>query len=281
MAMMKVTRFTDAQAFNEHIGAVLAPRERENNLLLGIVRNLAEKPDDAACMLAVAAETETVCAAVMTPPLNLVLSTGPTEVVATLIDHLEAADIRVLGVLSIAAMADAFASAWQRRVGSSVDFGIDMRLYALGTLPRLPPAPGGLQAAAIADVPLLVEWSNAFFAEANMTAAERDFFIARLDEMIARPRLWLWSLEGRPVCMVAHSETTPRTARIGPVYTPAPLRGRGYATAAVAELSRRLLAGGRTWCLLFADVANPTSTGIYRRLGYEEVCLFREYRFAA
>jgi len=49
----------------------------------------------------------------------------------------------------------------------------------------------------------------------------------------------------------------------------------------VAELSRRLLAGGRTWCLLFADVANPTSTGIYRRLGYEEVCLFREYRFAA
>ena len=93
--------------------------------------------------------------------------------------------------------------------------------------------------------------------------------------------MWLWTLEGRPVCMVGHSEMTPTTARIGPVYTPAPLRGRGYATAAVAELSRRLLAGGRTWCLLFADVANPTSTGIYRRLGYEEVCLFREYRFAA
>ncbi|HTO83077.1 MAG TPA: GNAT family N-acetyltransferase [Methylomirabilota bacterium] len=281
MPTMKVTRFTDPQAFNEHIGVALAPRERENNLLLGIVRHLVEKRDDTAYMVAIAAETETVCVAVMTPPFNLVLSTGPTQAVEPLIDHLEAADVPVLGVISIATMADAFTSAWQRQAGSKIDLGTDMRLYALGTAPRVPPVPGGLEAAAIADVPLLVEWSNAFFAEANMTEAERDFFIARLEEMIARPRVWLWTLEGRPVCMVGHSETTPTTARIGPVYTPAPLRGRGYATAAVAELSRRLLAGGRTWCLLFADVANPTSTGIYRRLGYEEVCLFREYRFAA
>jgi len=278
---MRVTRFTDPQAFNDHIGVALAPRERENNLLLGIVRHLVEKPDDTAYMVAVAAETETVCVAVMTPPFNLVLSSGPAQAIDILIDHLGAADMRVLGVVSVAAMADAFAAAWQQQAGSTVDLGIDMRLYALGTLPRVPPVPGGLQAAATADVPLLVEWSNAFFAEANMTEAERDFFIARLDEMIARPRLWLWTLEGRPVCMVGHSETTPTTARIGPVYTPASLRGRGYATAAVAELSRRLLAGGRTWCLLFADVDNPTSTGIYRRLGYQEVCLFREYRFAA
>src|SRR5262245_2395092 len=226
MPTMRVTRFTDPQAFNDHIGVALAPRERENNLLLGIVRHLAQKPDDTAYMVAVATETETLCVAVMTPPFNLVLSTGPIQVVEPLIDHLEAADIRVLGVTSIAAMADAFASAWQRQAGSRVDLGIDMRLYALGTLPRVPPVPGGLQAAAIADVPLLVEWSNAFFAEANMTEGERDFFVARLEEMIARPRVWLWTLEGRPVCMVGHSETTPTTARIGPVYTPAPLRGR-------------------------------------------------------
>ena len=51
------------------------------------------------------------------------------------------------------------------------------------------------------------------------------------------------------------------------------------AGAAVAEVSRRLLAGGRTWCLLFADVENPTSTALYRRLGYQDICLYREYRF--
>jgi predicted GNAT family acetyltransferase len=79
--------------------------------------------------------------------------------------------------------------------------------------------------------------------------------------------------------MAAHTETTPRTARIGPVFTPPSLRGNGYASAAVAALTRRLLAAGRAWCLLFADTGNPISTGIYRRLGYEEVALFREYRF--
>jgi predicted GNAT family acetyltransferase len=278
---MRVRRFTDPQAFNELIAVVLASQERENNLLLGIVRNLVEKPDAASHMVAVAAGTETVCAAVMTPPFNLVLSTGPASAVQTLIDHLDEAAIRLPGVVSVAAMADAFASAWRRRDGSKVHLGIDMRLYALGAVPQLPEISGSLRAATTADIPLLIDWSSKFFLEANLQEAERDFFVAHLDDMIARPRLWLWNDGGQPVCMVGHSGTTPRTARIGPVYTPGALRGRGYATAAVAELSRRLLADGRTWCLLFADVANPTSTGIYRRLGYEEVCLFREYRFAA
>jgi predicted GNAT family acetyltransferase len=70
-----------------------------------------------------------------------------------------------------------------------------------------------------------------------------------------------------------------RAVRIGPVYTPRSHRGRGFASAAVAELSRRLLADGRSWCLLFADVENPTSMALYRRIGFADVCLYREYRF--
>jgi len=60
MPTMKVTRFTDPQAFNEHIGAALAPRERENNLLLGIVRNLVAKPDDAGALAELAARVDLV-----------------------------------------------------------------------------------------------------------------------------------------------------------------------------------------------------------------------------
>ena len=59
-------------------------------------------------------------------------------------------------------------------------------------------------------------------------------------------------------------------ARIGPVYTPREHRGRGYASAAVAEVSRQLLDGGARVCL-FTDQANPTSNSIYEALGYRPV----------
>ena len=136
-----------------------------------------------------------------------------------------------------------------------------------------------LRAAAAADIPMLIDWSNEFFPEVGLPPAERDLFVARLDEAIASERLWLWELDGRPVSMLGYGETTSRAVRVAPVYTPRACRGRGFASAAVAELSRRLLTGGRSWCLLFADVDNPISTALYRRIGYQDVCLYREYRF--
>jgi predicted GNAT family acetyltransferase len=55
------------------------------------------------------------------------------------------------------------------------------------------------------------------------------------------------------------------------VYTPPQLRGRGYATSLVAELSRALLDAGRRFCFLYTDLANPTSNAIYERIGYVKV----------
>jgi predicted GNAT family acetyltransferase len=74
---------------------------------------------------------------------------------------------------------------------------------------------------------------------------------------------------------------TPSGVRIGPVYTPPDLRGRGYASALTAELSAELLAGGRDYCFLYTDLANPTSNRIYQAIGYEFVCESAEYAFDA
>ena len=59
-------------------------------------------------------------------------------------------------------------------------------------------------------------------------------------------------------------------ARVGPVYTPAAHRGRGYASAAVAQVSRHFLERGVRVCL-FTDQANPTSNRIYQALGFHPV----------
>lgn len=68
--------------------------------------------------------------------------------------------------------------------------------------------------------------------------------------------------------------------RVAPVYTPAHLRGRGYASAATAEASRAALDAGATEVLLFADLANPTSNALYQRIGYVPVADFTVYDFS-
>ena len=81
----------------------------------------------------------------------------------------------------------------------------------------------------------------------------------------------IWEDEGEVVSIAGCGGPTPNGIRIGPVYTPPELRGRGYATALVAELSQRLLDSGRRFCFLFTDLANPTSNAIYERIGYVRI----------
>jgi GNAT superfamily N-acetyltransferase len=65
------------------------------------------------------------------------------------------------------------------------------------------------------------------------------------------------------------------------VYTPPELRRQGFATAYVARLSKELLDEGFAFCVLFTDLANPTSNSIYARIGYQAVGDFTLYRFEA
>lgn len=276
---MRVQRYTDARAFNDCIAPALEPAERENNLLLGAARRLTHSPDEAGFMASVEADGTVICAALLAPPFNLLISPAPVAVLEPLAWQLQAWHIAIPGVMALAPVSVAFAALWQRLQRCGAERGKDLQLLALGATPKAAAAPGMLRAAAPTDIPLLTAWGGEFFSEVGLPSGDRDLFVARLDEAIAAERLWLWEDDNHPVSMLGYSETTVRAVRIGPVYTPRACRSRGFASAAVAELSHRLLASGRSWCLLFADVENPTSTALYRRLGYEDVCLYREYRF--
>ena len=92
-----------------------------------------------------------------------------------------------------------------------------------------------------------------------------------LAERIAEERVLVWEDErGRVVHLTGHNLPSFGVARVGPVYTPREHRGQGYATAAVAAVSCRLLDRGARVCL-FTDQANPTSNRIYEALGYRRV----------
>ena len=61
------------------------------------------------------------------------------------------------------------------------------------------------------------------------------------------------------------------------VYTPPALRRRGFASALVAAVSAVGLASGKEVCVLYTDLANPTSNSIYQKIGYRPVCDWVDY----
>jgi predicted GNAT family acetyltransferase len=66
---------------------------------------------------------------------------------------------------------------------------------------------------------------------------------------------------------------------VDPVYTPAHLRGRGYAGAVTVEVSRAALAAGATDVVLFTNAANPTSNVLYQSIGYLPITDWAVYGF--
>jgi predicted GNAT family acetyltransferase len=151
----------------------------------------------------------------------------------------------------------------------------------------VPPVPGTARVATTDDRELALRWWIAFGDEVlHEGGPGRDNAAAMLDHRLSSTSagIVLWEDEGEPVSLAGWGGPTPNGIRIGPVYTPPELRGRGYATALTAELSQRLLdgrlfPGGRRFCFLYTDLANPTSNAIYERIGYRRIAESAEIVF--
>jgi len=151
------------------------------------------------------------------------------------------------------------------------------RLFELGELVEPVRVAGGMRRATLADTDVCLAWFQAFAADAAEQAGRtegegHEEYFTREDmvERIDAGRVWLWEVAGEPVHLTGFNAPSFGVARVGPVYTPKEHRGRGYASAGVAEVSRRLLDEGARVCL-FTDQANPTSNRIYQALGYRPV----------
>jgi len=95
---------------------------------------------------------------------------------------------------------------------------------------------------------------------------------------LADDRLFVWD-DGGPVSLVGTSPPVAGVVRVSLVYTPPAARGRGYASALVAAVSRRAMAAGAPQCMLYADGANPTANRVYQAVGYRRVTDARDYAF--
>ncbi|MFJ4977611.1 GNAT family N-acetyltransferase [Streptomyces coeruleorubidus] len=214
-----------------------------------------------------------------TPPHRLNLTVLTAEEADVLAARLAALGQRLPGVQADRDTATAFAEAWQRHTGATATLRERNRLYRLGTLtvPR-PVPPGGPRVAGEADREQLMRWHDEFVAAVG-SGVFRDA-AEWADTRIEQGGITFWETpDGTPAAMAGATPQVAGQIRVAPVYTPPHLRGRGYAGAATAEVSRAALAARAREVLLFTDLSNPTSNGLYQRIGYRPVADFAMYDF--
>ncbi|MDH6134967.1 GNAT superfamily N-acetyltransferase [Kitasatospora sp. MAA4] len=260
----------------------LAEHPVRNTVLLTIAHRLSNATDDAPAprfgWWRPAEGGPVQGAFVQTRPQPMQLGLMPPQAAVELAARL--AGEPLTGVSGDAAATEPFAEAWVRATGGGVRVRQRMCLYRLGTL-AVPQVSGRLRPADAsdpADRALATDWFKAFDAEVGSAMPDA----ARMAERrLAEGAVHFWEDGGRPVALGGVSSLLAGMVRIGPVYTPPDLRGRGYGGAVTAGVSIEGLARGADDVLLHADLANPTSNSVYRRLGYLPVGRTAELEFTA
>jgi uncharacterized protein len=278
---MELTRHDGADAFLAHAGEFLRAREAEHNLILGLSSRLRASPllYGEPAYFAVAEEGGRVVAVTMrTPPHNLILSEVDDEAaLQPLLEDARATFGSLPGVVGPKEPVARFAEAW----GGPARLEVAQRAFRADHVEPPGPTSGRMRDYERRDRELAARWMDAFAEEAlpEPPPESSEEFVDRRDED-PDGGLVLWEDDGAVGSMAGYGGRTPNGIRIGPVYTPPKLRGRGYASALTAALTQRLLDRGLRFCFLFTDLANPTSNSIYQRIGYEPVSDVDQWSFS-
>ncbi len=208
------------------------------------------------------------CAA-LTSPWNLVVSPMPRGAALALGRHMAVVAPDMPGITGVRDVVDA--------IVEGLDIDYEPRIAMVDTVrvidEFIPPAreiPGAPRQAVDEDRPFLIDWLTQFAIDASLPMHDVE---ASVDGRLNARAFWFWEVDGKPVALAGHAPVVPTPAgnvgRIGPVFTPASERGRGYAAAITATVVRKL----QPECsliMLYADATNPTSNGVYDRLGFRE-----------
>ncbi len=140
---------------------------------------------------------------------------------------------------------------------------------------------GEMRVANVTDLELVNRWVMEFAREslpAREQGTEEKMRIFA-ERNILNEAVHLWCLNGILKSMAVVNRPTKNGASISAVYTPREARKKGYASALVAHLSQKTLDSGKKFCVLYADLANPTSNKIYQKIGYREEADSKHFLF--
>lgn len=80
---------------------------------------------------------------------------------------------------------------------------------------------------------------------------------------------FIWGNGNKIISMANISHRSKRHARINEVYTRPDMRGKGFASMIIAELSKIIFSEGMV-PTLYTDLRNPASNKAYKNIGFKE-----------
>ena len=277
--MVSISANLSPEKFLKMAGPWLEQNEAQNNSILGTAENIGRKPLDQrpeSHFWVVKKDKVVSGAAFWTPPYKLSLTQMESEGILTLARKIKKSFPNIPGVYGPQEIMPSFIRAWNIQ-GLQAVLEMSVRLYKVEKVQQVPPAPGVMREAGPQDIDILTLWCHQFRQE--IKAPEQIDEKVLMEGYLQEKRLFIWETGGEARAMAGYAGVTLNGARINMVYTPSGLRKRGYASNLVVALSQNLLDSGKKFCVLYADLLNPTSNNIYQKIGYLPVCDWDGYAF--
>jgi len=278
---MKFNLYTDVKAFKSDVYDILLEDEACNNLPIGILDGNTDTAANWLLSTVTDDRDKIVLIAMMTPRFNLLLIepkgiNNNGTALSVLTSGLKGTRFAPPGILAVSGLAKRFADVYGGKDSSTLKN--TLVLMRLDKIAEYKKAPGFFRMLTEEDLLYAPAWEHEFCVDCSLPLYTPKENEDRIRSRLGKESHFVW-IDGEPVSQAVHGRNTPNGAVISWVYTPPHFRGFGYATSVVAEASKAIFQKGKQFCCLFADTANPASQAVYRRLGYEDLCLFDEIKF--
>lgn len=279
--MMKFEKYNDVNKFYDAVYDLMMCHEAQNLIPLGNVI-IGKKGEDKSgwrdpanwFMATISDAIGIQLVAIMTPPHSITLYARDNKIdeaaVACLISGI--GDMAVPGVMARKDMALYFTEKYCSAKGLTYTTEMEQRIYELTEVNPDITYVGTMRLADEKDMYFLPFWLEAFHS-ANEYGKTTMNIPQELESYLSRAgKLYVLEDMGKPVSIAGITREMQAVCGVAQVYTPPYFRGRGYATSCVAQLSQIILDKGFKRCVLYTDLANPTSNSIYQKIGYQPIC---------
>ena len=264
---MIVAEYADAPTLWREAEAFLSHDPANNTHQLSAIKRILDLgARGGERFFAVRQQDELVGSAVVVDTQTLFTSVMSGAVLTALAAHLRDAKVLLAGVVGRRDVLDAFTDSF----GQPFSVHANLLLYRLEGNPAFGRASGNARLATMDDLQLLIDWHAAFELEVGMIAVPTPL-LERVTRRIRDQQLTLWINDGATVSFAGANALPAASARVGPVYTPPELCGRGYAQAVVAAASAQVQNNEPRTVFLFTDAGNPASNKAYQRIGYRHI----------